>query len=90
MKVLKNILSFILAIIITILICLIFATNLLNTTAFSKNYFLSKLNEADYRHHDSSKGHQRNTQYEQQHGQRARGKINFEARIAGVEKQVYY
>lgn len=48
MKVLKNILSFILAIIITILICLIFATNLLNTTVLSKNYFLSKLNEADY------------------------------------------
>ena len=48
LKVLKNILSFILAIIITILICLIFATNLLNTTVLSKNYFLSKLNEADY------------------------------------------
>ena len=48
MKVLKNILSFILAIIITILICLIFATNLLKTTILNKNYFLSKLNEADY------------------------------------------
>ena len=48
MKVLKSILIFILALIITILICLVYITNLLNNTVLSKDYVLSKLDETDY------------------------------------------
>lgn len=48
MKVFKSVLTFILALILTVLICLFYITNLLSNTALSKKYVLSKLDETDY------------------------------------------